>query len=67
MIRQVTTLPAIKDMPDIARRKRVCAYVRVSTSMRAQLDSLENQTRYYDGLIRSKLDWEFAGMQGEKL
>jgi DNA invertase Pin-like site-specific DNA recombinase/predicted RNA-binding Zn-ribbon protein involved in translation (DUF1610 family) len=30
--------------------------------MRAQLDSLENQTRYYDGLIRSKLDWEFAGI-----
>ena len=62
MNRLVTTLPAIKDMPDIARRKRVCAYVRVSTNMRAQIDSLENQTRYYNGLIRSKLDWEFAGI-----
>ena len=62
MKRQVTILPAIKDMPDIGRRKRVCAYVRVSTSSREQYDSLENQTQYYDRLIRSKLDWEFAGI-----
>lgn len=62
MKRLVTTLPAFKDMPDIGRRKRVCAYVRVSTNMREQLDSLENQTQYYGSLIRSKLDWEFAGI-----
>jgi len=42
--------------------KRVCAYCRVSTEQDDQLNSLENQKRYFEEYIKRNLDWEFCGL-----
>jgi DNA invertase Pin-like site-specific DNA recombinase len=42
--------------------KRVCAYCRVSTEQDDQLNSLENQKRYFEEYIGRNLDWEFCGL-----
>lgn len=44
------------------KRKRVCAYARVSTDSASQGESLENQTTYYRNLIESNPDYEFVGV-----
>ena len=44
----------IEPLPAMAtKRKRVCAYARVSSDSEAQGESLENQTQYYQGLIEA--------------
>lgn len=40
---------------------RVVYYARVSTDRDEQLNSLENQTSYYENLIRSNKNWAFLG------
>ena len=42
--------------------KKVAAYVRVSTNHAEQEDSLENQAAYYENVIRSNPDYEYAGI-----
>ena len=42
--------------------KRVCAYCRVSTEQDDQLNSLENQKRYFEEYINQNLDWQFCGL-----
>jgi len=42
--------------------KRVCAYCRVSTEHDDQLNSLENQKRYFEQYISGNLDWQFCGL-----
>jgi len=42
--------------------KRVAAYCRVSTEQDDQLNSLENQKRYFEQYIGNNLDWEFCGL-----
>ncbi|MCL2643116.1 MAG: recombinase family protein [Candidatus Bathyarchaeota archaeon] len=42
--------------------KRVAAYCRVSTEADDQLNSLENQKRYFEEYIGRNLDWEFCGL-----
>jgi len=44
------------------KRKRVAAYARVSTDNEEQLSSYEAQVDYYTSHIRSKPDWQFAGI-----
>jgi len=44
------------------KKKRVCAYARVSSVSEAQGDSLENQTTYYKELIEDNLEYEFVGI-----
>jgi len=44
------------------KRKRVCAYARVSTGSEAQGESLENQIGYYQNVIETHLDYEDAGI-----
>lgn len=44
------------------RKKRVAAYVRVSTSHEQQIDSLEAQTSYYKNLIHKNPNWSFVGI-----
>ena len=44
------------------KRKRVCAYARVSSDSEAQGESLENQTNYYQTLIEANPDYEYAGV-----
>lgn len=42
--------------------QRVCAYVRVSTDNTAQLASLENQTQYYERIIKANPTYEYCGI-----
>ena len=44
------------------KRKRVCAYARVSSTSDAQGESLENQTTHYRNLIESNPDHEYVGI-----
>lgn len=44
------------------QRKRVCAYVRVSTANEGQKNSLQNQTEYYERVIKSRPDFEYCGI-----
>ena len=47
-VRIIEPLPVIA-----AKRKRVCAYARVSSTSDAQGESLENQTIHYQNLIKA--------------
>lgn len=47
---------------DCAGKTRVAAYARVSTDSNEQLASLEAQKAYYDSYIKSKPEWEYAGL-----
>jgi DNA invertase Pin-like site-specific DNA recombinase len=40
-------------------KKKVCGYARVSTGLKRQEDSLENQEIYYEKLIKANSEWEF--------
>jgi len=44
------------------RKKRVCAYARVSSDSEAQGESLENQVMYYRNLIESNAEYECVGV-----
>lgn len=48
------------------KRKRVCAYVRVSTDSLEQEDSLDNQSAYFTDYINSNPAWEFAGIYADQ-
>lgn len=48
------------------KKKRACAYARVSTDSEAQGDSLENQITYYENLICVNPEYEFAGVFADK-
>lgn len=47
-------------------KKRVCAYVRVSTDSDEQEDSLINQTAYFRQFITANPEWEFAGIYADQ-
>ena len=49
-------------MVNAQRKLRVAAYARVSTELNAQLISLDAQKNYYEKYIKSRDDWEFAGL-----
>lgn len=46
----------------IQKKKRVCAYARVSTDSRKQGESLENQISSYERSLRSNPEYEFIGV-----
>ena len=48
------------------KKKRVCAYARVSTDNQKQEESLENQTASYERLIRGNPEYEFAGVYADQ-
>lgn len=48
------------------RKKRVAAYVRVSTEKEMALNSLENQAEVYTAQIKANPDWEFAGIYEDR-
>ena len=50
----------------VSRKKRVAAYARVSTDQDMQQNSYEAQIEYYSGYIRSKPEWEFAGVYADE-
>lgn len=47
------------------RKLKVCAYCRVSTEADEQENSLENQIRHYESVIRSNPDYEYAGVYSD--
>lgn len=67
MAKSITVIPATKSIfktvnaPKTAKR-RVAAYARVSTDSVEQLTSYEAQVDYYTRYIKSRNDWEFAGI-----
>ena len=44
------------------KRKRACAYARVSSDSEAQGESMENQTQYYQSLIEANPEYEYIGV-----
>lgn len=57
----------MEPIPEKARRKKkVCAYARVSTDSLRQEDSLENQAETYERLITSNPEYEFAGVYADQ-
>ena len=44
------------------RKKRICAYVRVSTTKGSPIDSLENQKIYFEKLYAEREDVDFLGV-----
>lgn len=48
------------------QRKQVAAYCRVSTDLTQQEESYERQISYYESLIRSNPDWDFAGIYADR-
>lgn len=65
--RKVTTIPAtltrFTAVPiEENRKRRTAAYARVSTDTEEQLSSYEAQVRFYTEYIKSRSDWEFAGI-----
>lgn len=48
------------------QKKKVCAYVRVSTDSLQQEDSLENQTTYFKGFITANPEWEFVAIYSDQ-
>jgi len=65
--RTVRTIPATVNRYtaapiNVLSNRRVAAYARVSTDMEKQLTSYEAQVRYYSEYIKSREDWEFAGV-----
>ena len=47
---------------NLTKRLRVAAYCRVSTDSEDQLNSYKSQVKYYTDLIKSKPEWDLAGI-----
>ncbi len=68
---KVTTIPATINKftakPVVSRKKRrVAGYARVSTDHEDQMTSYEAQVDYYTNYIKSRDDWEFAGLYSDE-
>ena len=48
------------------RKKKVCAYARVSTDSEEQLTSYSSQIKHYSNLIKSNPDWEYVGIYADE-
>ena len=51
--------------PVLPTRKRVAAYARVSMESDRMMHSLSTQVSYYNELIQSNPEWEFAGVYAD--
>lgn len=63
-----TQTNSILDITNYAQRtkkKRVCAYARVSTDKDDQANSYESQCRYFTEYIQQHSDWDFAGIYAD--
>lgn len=69
--RKVTQIPATinkytaKPM-DSKKKRKVAGYARVSTDHEDQTTSYEAQVDYYTNYIKSRDDWEFAGLYSDE-
>jgi len=67
---KVIEIPAIKDAADKdnlenKKRKRVCAYCRVSTKDEGQLSSYGLQLKHYTEFITANKSWKFVGIYSD--
>lgn len=60
-IRRVTSKKMI-----LPKRKRVCAYARVSSGKDAMLHSLSAQVSYYSGMIQRNPEWLYLGVYADE-
>ena len=70
-MRNVTVIPAsihrFSEVPlATADKRKVAAYARVSTDNEDQKTSYAAQVDYYTNYIKSRADWEFAGMYSDE-
>lgn len=68
---KVTTIPAtiskFTAVPiNSTQKQKVAGYARVSTDHEEQLTSYEAQVDYYTNYIRSRSDWDFAGLYSDE-
>ncbi|WP_085533864.1 recombinase family protein [Anaeromassilibacillus sp. Marseille-P3371] len=56
----------IQPIAEQAKKLRVAAYARVSSDSADQMNSFATQVDYYTGYIRSKEEWEFAGLYADE-
>lgn len=56
----------IQPVKEINKKKRVCAYARVSTGSEKQGESLENQITYYKKLISDNPNYEYASIFADR-
>lgn len=61
-----TKITKLSALPRLDRKKMVAAYARVSTGKDAMLHSLSAQVSYYNNMIQSKPEWEFAGIYADE-
>ncbi len=59
---KITKIDSVESSNKEKPKLRVAAYARVSTSSDAQLESLDTQRSHYEHYIRSRSDWELAGI-----
>lgn len=55
----------IENINHKTRKKKVCAYCRVSTDMEDQRSSYLSQINHYSEFIKKNRDWEFAGIYAD--
>ena len=51
---------------NLTKRLRVAAYCRVSTDSEDQLNSYKSQVQHYTDLIKSKSEWDLAGIYADE-
>lgn len=61
------TIKLVPHIPQLAKKKRVAAYARVSSGKDAMLHSLSEQVSYYSDLIQRNSEWLYAGVYSEML
>ena len=64
MQRQILKLSGHKNVPP--KRKKVAAYVRVSSGKDAMMHSLSAQVSYYSKLIQDNLNWQYGGVYADE-
>jgi DNA invertase Pin-like site-specific DNA recombinase len=60
------TITKIDSIPNLAIKKRVAAYTRVSSGKDAMLQSLSAQVNYYKKLINENHMWDFVGVYSDE-
>lgn len=60
--RNISEITSMKNPFLTPTKLKVCAYVRVSTEHPGQLNSLQNQTEYYERLLCSNPNYEYCGI-----
>ncbi len=66
MRKQHSSILDITNYAQRPKKKRVCAYARVSTDKDDQANSYESQCRYFTEYIKQHNDWDFAGIYADE-